>query len=117
MKIPKKCHNHKAQPFRRDLDALRYNSNMTLTFAFCPCEKLLSHMTTLVLGIIHLKVGEKEAIVSQSMQDREISPSASLVPVEIPTPRVRFTYPAGTLMIDSYIPKAPYEKVYMIKLQ
>ena len=29
-------------------------------------------MTTLVLGTIHLKVGEKESIMSQSMQDREI---------------------------------------------
>ena len=29
---------------------------------FCPCEELLSHMTTLALGIIHLKVGEKEPV-------------------------------------------------------
>ena len=29
----------------------------------------------LVLGTIHLKVGEKESIFSQSMQDKEISPS------------------------------------------
>ena len=43
--------------------------------AFSPCEKLLSHMITLVLGTIHLRVGEKESIMSQSMQDREISPS------------------------------------------
>ena len=67
----------------------------------CLYEKLLSHMTTLVLGTIHLKVEEKESIMSQSMQDREISPSvwecqpgtrqaSSLV--EIPTPRVRFLF-------------------------
>ena len=31
-------------------------------------------MTMLVLGTIHLKVGEKESIMSQSMQDWEISP-------------------------------------------
>ena len=42
--------------------------------AFCPCEKLLSRMTTLVLGIIHLKVGEKESIMSQSLQDKESHP-------------------------------------------
>ena len=42
---------------------------------FCPCEKLLSHMTTLVLGTIHLKVAEKETTMSQAMQDREIPPS------------------------------------------
>ena len=68
-------------------------------------------MTTLVLGTIHLLVGEKEPIMSQSMQDREISPSgyefqpgtqqaSSLV--EIPTQRVRFPYPAWALMMDSY---------------
>ena len=28
----------------------------------------------LVLGTIHLKMGEKESNMSQSMQDREISP-------------------------------------------
>ena len=70
-------------------------------------------MTTLVLGIIYLKVGEKESIMSQSMQDREVSPmgqelqsgtwqASSLV--EIPTPWVRFPYPAWTLMMGSYNP-------------
>ena len=53
-------------------------SHLSPTFAymrqaFCPCQKLLSHMTMLVLGTIHLKVGEKESIMSQSMQDREMS--------------------------------------------
>ena len=43
-------------------------------------------------------MGEKEYIMSQSMQDREISPSSL---VEIPAPRVRFPYPAWTLMKDS----------------
>ena len=32
-------------------------------------------MTKLVLETIHLKVGEKESIMSQSLQYREISPS------------------------------------------
>ena len=69
-------------------------------------------MTTLVLGTSHLKVGEKESNLSQSMQDREISPSgqefqsgtrkASLV--EIPTHRVRLLNPAWTLVMDSYSP-------------
>ena len=55
----------------------------------------------LILGTIHLKAGEKQSILSQSMQDRETS---SLV--EIPTPRGRFPYPAWTLMMDSYILQA-----------
>ena len=72
---------------------------------FCPCEKLLSHdhcsppFNLLVQGTIHLKVGEKESIMSQSMQDMEISTSSL---VEIPTPRVRFPYPAWTLIMDYY---------------
>ena len=33
---------------------------------FCSCEKHLSHMTMLVLGTIHLKMGEKESIMSMS---------------------------------------------------
>ena len=37
-------------------------------------------MTMLVLGTIHLKVEEKESIMSQSIQDKEISAKASLIP-------------------------------------
>ena len=57
------------------------------------------------------KVGEKESIMSQSILDRAISPSdeefkpgtwhVSFL-VQIPTPRVRFPYPAWTLMMHSY---------------
>ena len=36
-------------------------------------QNLLSHMIMLVLGTIHVKLGEKESIMSQSMQDRELS--------------------------------------------
>ena len=65
-----------------------------------------------VIGTIRLKVGEKESIMSKSMQDREISAlgvgistrdSATSSLVEIPTPRVRFSYPAWTFIMDSYI--------------
>ena len=67
-------------------------------------EKLLSHMTILVLGTTHFKVGEKESIKSQSMQDREMSPSGRRnFNRGLLTPQVRFPCPAWTLMIDSYI--------------
>ena len=99
-------------------DRLPFSPTFTyMYYAFCPCGKNLSHITTLVLGTIHLKMGKEESIMNKSMQDREISPegqefqpgtrlSSSLV--EIPTSRVRFPYPAWALMIDSYnLPPLP----------
>ena len=59
----------------------------------------------LVLGTIHVKVREKEFIISQSIQDREIRnfiQGLSLVPSWNSYPSVRFPYPAWQLMMDSY---------------
>ena len=64
----------------------------------------------LVLGTIHSKVWEKESAMSQPIQDREISPRGRNFnqgckprPWLKFLPRVRFPYPAWTLMMDSYV--------------
>ena len=64
----------------------------TNTFShLCLYETLLSHMAMLVLGTIHLKVEERESIMRQSMQDREISPSGEISLLSMDTPD-RFIY-------------------------
>ena len=65
----------------------------------------------LVLGTILLKVGEKESIMSVHAGSGNFTHGVGISSrtqqawslVEIPTPRVRFPYPAWTLMMDSYI--------------
>ena len=93
---------------------------------FCPCEKLLSHMTMLVLGTIHLNVGEKTPSWVSSCMIGKVLPrgrnfnqglgQASSC-VEILTLRVRFPYPACTLIMNFHtLPLVVIDRPYSVKL-